>query len=387
MSWLSNLIFYLFVGLLLNWGLIPEQNTMSTCIEISEAVATELGRPELVEDYNGGAHTPNATLLRCMNSAHRRLDRSFQREREEQVYPTALAAGAWSLNEPDGLRYVTRIDLEDSDGNIVPYGGLAQRRLSWLRDYYGQDLGDVDVGEPKYWARGVREWSVPPERVVNGEFDEDYDGWEDDAGDIAWSAGAVEIATGAFYQTFDNFNPDGMTLRFSAVIPAGQSCRVTLSKEVYVPFDVTLTASGHYEYTISASADVNMLQFGEVSGLEGPVVLDDVSLAVPALPDALEGSLLLMPPADQDYTANIYGGFWADQMVDDTDVTWWSDKHPELLILAVKREIAMQLNRNSTEVKDYDADIEVALADLEFDEAYERLSGPSIRRRFGWRPT
>jgi len=103
-------------------------------------------------------------------------------------------------------------------------------------------------------------------------------------------------------------------------------------------------------------------------------------------PSSGDDGIVVMPPAKDDCTVIIHSARYAVEMNDDSDVSWWSDKHPDILELAIKRQIAIDLSRNKTEQNDYEVDIEKAILDVETDVAMEKYAGPPVTRRFGWRP-
>lgn len=61
-------------------------------------------------------------------------------------------------------------------------------------------------------------------------------------------------------------------------------------------------------------------------------------------------SILLMPPADETYTVTVYGNFFG-KLTEDTDTTYWSREHPDLLIQATLLMIEM-FYRNTQGVND-----------------------------------
>lgn len=399
-------MFYLIVGLLLNWNLVPEQNAMSTLVEISEHVAEELGRPELVADWNGGDYTPTNKFRRIINRAHRRLDRAYSVPRELSEYTEAVTAGDYTLDAPDEMRFVTRIDLVDSDGNIVPEKGLKLRRLAWLRDKYGEEFDQVDQAQPEFWARGIGTgltsqlcsdptFSNPLADGVSGmtEIDDLSDGvfaandrWcygafvggayqfsarshvEDIQVSASWDAGETQPTTisvlaydsisGNTYEGYGSANPDAA--------PGNPGVAATVT----VTFDVNACITAFaFQYTASTPT----IDYFYVYGRDGGSIE--------------HSAIVILPPADASYTAHIYGGMYTERMVENADVTWWSDRHPEILELAIKRQVAKDLNRNQTEVNEYDMDILSAIDDIETDAALEDQNYcPAAERRFGSAP-
>lgn len=514
--------------LLLNWGFIPERNAMQTLLDVSEQAARELARPELVVDFNGGDFTPTPTFLRVINAAHRHLDRRHSHESRSVAARVPLHAGQWHLPAPPGLKHVTRLDLEDSDGRILPPGGLERRTLAFLRDQYGQSFGDVAPGLPLEWARNslpapptvvdmlALDWDVLTGPRSNyfepGVFPEEERGvdaslytmqtqlavppgqwhlvieWENSLEDGASSESVVQLSgalngllvdaaglehtgagphfisesfiseseeiltlsiaseatgggpmawsfmrcwvTGAAPPTgpgpgqlavshsdlfavnaagsgfaWDNLDPlQLVTAQYHLAAPVSGPVRFSveiesggLSVAVYAPGDsvdgtdyLYVAATG--DYTIARSTPWSYVSFiiGQNVTESSPGQYEAPRGALVGLthdePVKVMGELVVMPPADQDYTAVIHHAAHAPALLEAGDVSWWSDKHPDILMLAIKRQVELDLNRNKTGVRDYDEDIEGAVYDLETDAAMESQAGPSRAFRFGWRP-
>lgn len=96
--------------------------------------------------------------------------------------------------------------------------------------------------------------------------------------------------------------------------------------------------------------------------------------------------LLLLPPADGSYTLCIIGRKYLADFSANSDTTWWSVAHPEILVKMVKRTIAYELNRNSQEVADWDSEIREDVYEIERQQGVEAWAGPPDSRRSGWGP-
>lgn len=232
---------------------------MSTLVQISEQVARELGRPELVSDFNGGTYTPTATFLRIIKSAHILLDDRGERRDETIVYTQSLAAGEYEVDLLFDLHTIDSVDLETSTTRSVP---LIQRTYEAMRELYPEPFSGVTTGEPSSWCR------VPP------------------AHDAA-----------------------------------------------------------------SATAR----------------------------------TILVMPPADVAYTVSVIGSKYVTLPSSNSDESWWSYYKPQLLIKAIKRCIAFELNRNATEVEEYDRDIAMDLFEMVRQTGKEEQGGgpDSIKMGYG----
>lgn len=553
---LNRLNFLLTLSLLfLDKGYIPEQNTMSTCLDISTNVVREIKRPALVVDYNGGDFTPKPDFLNIINKAHRYLDRRYSHENREIETRLALAEDAYTLTTPEETKHILRIDLEDSEGNIIPSGGLQHVELDWLREYYGERFDQVDPGQPKYWAHGdetlaestyeqiVSEFSIARptfgnfsdpvyylgaiyivtsdtdggyslygfntatgEIVLQNQFLADSDGaitvilslcnvggtfyviavgdsdfvsgtgqwglyaissedgtiaskismqnagWDTnganhistDGTDLFLSSGSqvAKVATDGTYDTIvtapstieqfgfsavgdERLWVSGRGLGSAAIYIIGYS---TSDMSVSVPqtyirqygpiltdVSLLLAADGFLYCDNLALSYVDLsvhhsipettglvTAFGTgfsnvglgINGTTGHQIavgatgfLDFAEINLTEVATAIDAQIITMPPADESYTAVVRHASYAVEMDSNADVSWWSDKHPDILELAVKRQIAIDVSRNRAEQEDYEKIIEPALYDLETDAALEKYNGPPVTRRFGWRPS
>lgn len=76
--------------------------------------------------------------------------------------------------------------------------------------------------------------------------------------------------------------------------------------------------------------------------------------------------ILWMPPTDKTYTVSILGRFNSKTLATDTDVTWWTESHPDLLVLAAMWALE-GFYRNTEGQRDYMTMISDAIGDLDRD--------------------
>jgi hypothetical protein len=70
-----------------------------------------------------------------------------------------------------------------------------------------------------------------------------------------------------------------------------------------------------------------------------------------------------MPPADQDYTVEIWGNFKNTPLLGDYDYNWWTIEHPQLVVMAAREVLEQNGFRNVSgrEAFKQEIDNEVAL--------------------------
>jgi hypothetical protein len=80
----------------------------------------------------------------------------------------------------------------------------------------------------------------------------------------------------------------------------------------------------------------------------------------------LYNGVLFTPSCDESYAIETWGYFYTPAFVLDTDVTWWSSQHPEVLVMASQMVIE-KFMRNTEGVKDWMAAIKMELQGVDFD--------------------
>ena len=84
--------------------------------------------------------------------------------------------------------------------------------------------------------------------------------------------------------------------------------------------------------------------------------------------------ILFTPACDESYAIETWGYFYSPTLTLDTDVSWWTNNHPELLVMATQMTLEKFL-RNSEGVKDWMLVIKDHLQGIDFDLVEEQISG------------
>ena len=84
-------------------------------------------------------------------------------------------------------------------------------------------------------------------------------------------------------------------------------------------------------------------------------------------------SVLIAPPTDERLSVQIRGLFYSDQLVADTDKSYWSEVHPDVLIMAAMRAIEV-INRNTQGVNDWNNAISEETSRIEMDLVEEEIA-------------
>lgn len=86
--------------------------------------------------------------------------------------------------------------------------------------------------------------------------------------------------------------------------------------------------------------------------------------------------VLFYPPADGDYTIEINGLFYSPELSSDTDNSFWSVVHPEILLMAANRQLEIDY-RNTQGVKDWEMAIQTEILGLGKDLVEEHIADVS----------
>jgi hypothetical protein len=87
----------------------------------------------------------------------------------------------------------------------------------------------------------------------------------------------------------------------------------------------------------------------------------------------LYNGILFAPACDEPYAIETWGYWYSETLVVDTDQTYWTTQHPELLVMAAQM-VLEKFNRNSEGVKDWMVAIKSELQGIDFDMVEEEIS-------------
>lgn len=80
--------------------------------------------------------------------------------------------------------------------------------------------------------------------------------------------------------------------------------------------------------------------------------------------------IVLRPPANDNYSIEIVGNFYTMELSNDTDSSFWSDQHPDILLMATQRHLEI-MQRNRQGVADWDTAIADEITGIDMDAAKE----------------
>jgi hypothetical protein len=89
----------------------------------------------------------------------------------------------------------------------------------------------------------------------------------------------------------------------------------------------------------------------------------------------LSSAIKIMPPPETEYTVEVLARFFQRELTADAHVSFWSWNYPELLILAAKSEIEMQLHNNTERQQAYLQDLVGRLQQISYNLFSESTAG------------
>ena len=84
-------------------------------------------------------------------------------------------------------------------------------------------------------------------------------------------------------------------------------------------------------------------------------------------------SILVAPPTSERLAVQVKGLFYSDQLVEDTDKSYWTEVHPDILIMAAMRAVEI-INRNTQGVNDWNSAISEEVTKIDMDLVEEEIA-------------
>jgi hypothetical protein len=100
------------------------------------------------------------------------------------------------------------------------------------------------------------------------------------------------------------------------------------------------------------------------------------ALAFNSMQNPIYNAILMLPPLDHEYVAEVVGLFYSPQFTEDTQETIWSYRYPTVLVWAALRELEITY-RNTEGAKDWETAISARLLDIDKDTVEEVIAGVS----------
>ena len=356
--------------------------------EIRQLFVEQTGYTGLVTDAIAGDYSDKSGLVSnatyYINSGMRWLNRRWPGQGSERRYRATLASGEYTLDVPY-VEFIRRLDL--SDGTTITH----PRMISYdeMRNLYQEPYSSVSSGLPKYWTWNPRPDSVLTGQLVNGNFSLGLQGWTTHQGTPSVSGGVLSLsgngvsANDWIYQRLSN-SVDG-SLPISVVVDsvdAGAILYVVTGLWVSSVTDISVISTNAYTTsgtkTITPGTDWDVISIFIADDVDNTATVSGVSVdASNAEADLASYSkqILFMPPADMDYSVEIWGEFKDSPLNSDGSYNWWTVEHPELVVNAARAIYERQGHRNVSGATAFEEYCEQELARLYSEYRFSLYSG------------
>jgi len=344
------------------------------------------GRYDLVTDAMASNYA-NASPIGAdffVNSAVRWLENKVNRRKEFLWEKVDIAVGQ-VLQTIRNVKSFKEVWIMNVDGRTI----LVKKSVGWLRENYGAASGVTD-DKPKYWAPvpvgfSSNQRQFGPNLVANGHFYTDLDwlttgGWGITSGRATITEAAASILSqtvlsvviGQTYKleyTISGITAGNITPAVGTVNGSVRSVNGTFVENI-IP-----TAVSGFTFTASSNflGNIDNISLKEVfsTGVTDFSFDNDDSV----FGDTFDtGAIMWMPPTDAVYTLSILAQFYERELINATDVNFWSSQFPETLIQAAMLMLE-RFYRNTEGVRDHQAAILEDLRGIDFEIVEEEISG------------
>jgi len=348
--------------------------------EMRQLLVEQTGYTGLVTDAIAGDYSDKSGLLSnatyYINAGVRWLSRRWPGNGSELRFSSNLLSGEHTVSVPY-VQFVRRLDL--SDGTTVTH----PRMISYdeMRAKYDKPFSAVTSGAPVYWS-----WNPRPDRtlstpIVNGSFASGLSGWA-----TAPDSGGSSSATGGVLSLVDSGSPSpGIYQRLNSVYP--QETQVTIdiatlpdgyvrvvfamwndSTQEYEAVHVeTITTTGTHTFDGDSDGDWDTIAILYTSTGTSTATINSIEMVVSAETESIasyQRQMIFMPPANDDFTVEIWGDFSAPALSNNNDDNWWTVEHPDLVVNAARAIYERQGHRNVSGAKAFEESCEEELARL-----------------------
>lgn len=318
-----------------------------TLLQIRTNLVEQTGHGELVTDWDAADYSDNGMDF-YINAGQRRLDDMFEFKNDSAWFYTMLTEGN-SLITLNSARYIEEVWVVNPD-SPKSRTRLERATEQWLREEYPDvPLSSIDTGTPLYWSNVVA--GLPPTN------------FSDKMVRITAATQANPCVVTAAAHGFTNGtvvyinNVSGMTeLNGNSYTVAGATTNT---------FQLSATNSSAYgaytsggtvatTATLALTDDYDWLLFGNYY---------------------LSSGVKIMPPPDGSYEVQILAKFFSRELTSDSHVSFWSWNYPELLIMAAKAEIEIQLHNNMERAASLEKMMDGRLRQIYYNLCSERTAG------------
>jgi len=330
--------------------------------QMRQLLVEQTGYTGLVTDAIGADYSDKSGLYSnatyYINAGVRWLSRRWPGNGSELRFASNLLSGDHTVDVPY-IQFVRRLDL--SDGTTV----MHPRMIAYdeMRAKYDKPFSAVTSGTPVYWS-----WNPRPDRtlatpIVNGDFAAGLSSWPTAPN----TGGSVSVTSGVLSLVDSGSPSPGVYQRLSTVYPQTQEVTIDIAtlpdgvvrvffamwNESTQEYDSvhteTISTTGTHTFDGDSDGDWDTIAILYTSTGTSTATINSIEMVVSAATAGIasfQRQMIFMPPANDDFSVEIWGDFSAPALVNDNDENWWTIEHPDLVVNAARAIYERQGHRN-----------------------------------------
>jgi len=292
-------------------------------IGIRTLLVQQTGKYHLVTDYEAADYS-DAGADFYINSGQRRIDDMFAFKKDAAWFYNVLSAGQTFVRLASA-RYVEEVWIEDRE-SPRSRRKLTHKDEAWMRENYPAVPDSVNEnGQPLYWA--PVNVGLPPNQYATH------------TARITAATKANPCVITAAAHGFNN----GDTVYIDEVVGMTElnENSYTVANKTTNTFELSGTDSSAYTTYISGGNAATDADFATVEDYDALIFGNHY----------LTTGVRIMPPPDTTITVESLAKVYSTELVNDTDVSFWSWNYPDVLLLAAKIEIEANIHVNFERVR------------------------------------
>ena len=318
-----------------------------TLLGIRTLLVQQTGKYHLVDDYENADYSDNGADF-YINSGQRRIDDLFAFKKDSAWFYNFLSAGE-TLVRLASARYVDEVWIVNRESPRTRTK-LTHKDEAWMRENYSTlPDSENDQSTPLYWAPVVV--GLPPNLY---------------AVHVSRITAATQANPCVITSASHGFS-NGDTVYINNVVGMTElnGNSYTVAGATTNTFELSATNSSAYTAYVSGGNAATGANFAEEEDYDHLIFGNHY----------LTTGVKIMPPPDTEITVETKARVFSTELVNDTDVSFWSWNHPDVLLLAAKIEIEANIHVNYERVNAMNAVLVDKLKQIYYNLRREEMAG------------
>jgi len=289
-----------------------------TLLGMRTLLVKETGKYHLVTDYENADYGDEGADF-YINAGQRRIDDLFAFKKDACWFYNVLAIGKTLVTLPSA-RYVEEVWIEDRDSPRTRRK-LTHKDEAWMRENYATLPDSANTsGDPLYWAPVTV--GLPPNQYATH------------TARITAATQANPCVITCVAHGFSNADTVYINNVVGMTELNGNS--YTVANKTADTFELSATDSSAYTEYVSGGNAATSADLAKVEDYDALIFGNHY----------LTTGVKIMPPPDTEITVETLAKVFSTELVNDTDVSFWSWNYPDVLLLAAKIEIEANIHVN-----------------------------------------